>query len=173
MRPTYRRMLALTVLCAYLALPSLSFTEPHKTEQVPREQDGKAPQKKISPGQRMDGAILEDEDLKHSMLAGVRLRKAKLKGANLELAMLAGADLREADLEYANLKQAMLLGANLSRAKLLNTNFEDANLLGASLEGARIEGASFKNAYVTQDQIDEACGKPRALPRGLKVPKPC
>lgn len=172
MRPTYRRMIALTLLWACFALPLLSYTEPTRTEVLPREQDSRS-QKKISPGQRMDGAFLEDEDLHHSMLAGVRLKKAKLKGANLELAMLAGADLREADLEYANLKQAMLLGANLSRAKLLNTNFEDANLLGASLEGARIEGASFKNAYVTQDQIDEACGRPRALPRGLKIPKPC
>ncbi len=173
MRPTYRRMIALTILWAYLASPLLSFTEPHRTEPQPREQGLKSPEKKFSPGQRMDGALLENEDLSHSMLAGVRLKKAKLKGANLELAMLAGADLREADLEYANLKQAMLLGANLSRAKLLNTNFEDANLLGASLEGARIEGASFKNAYVTQDQIDEACGRPRALPRGLKIPQPC
>ena len=170
-RPTYRRLIALIVLWA-LASPLASFTEPNKTELLPKEPDRRS-EKTISPGQRMDGALLENEDLHHSMLAGVRLKKAKLKGANLELAMLAGADLREADLEYANLKQAMLLGANLSKAKLLNTNFEDANLLGATLEGARIEGASFKNAYVTQDQIDEACGRPRALPRGLKVPKPC
>jgi uncharacterized protein YjbI with pentapeptide repeats len=67
----------------------------------------------------------------------------------------------------------MLLGANLSGANLVNANFEEANLLGASLERARIEGASFKNAFVNQDQINEACGKPRALPQGIKAPKPC
>ena len=141
---------------------------PHSTEPTKRESN-----KKIQPGQRMDGAKLENEDLTNSMLAGVRLKKAKLKGANFDTAMLAGADLRDADLEYANFKRAMLLGVNLSGANLVNANFEEANLLGASLERARIEGASFKNAFVSQDQINEACGKPRALPQGLKVPKPC
>jgi hypothetical protein len=126
---------------------------------------------KAKPG---DTLSLEGEDLPKEMLAGVRLKKAKLKGANLEMGMLAGADLRQADLEYANLKGAMLLGTNLSKANLENTNFADANLLGASLEGARIDGANFKNAaFLTQLQLDEACGKPRALPEGLRAPKPC
>ena len=168
-------MIGFTVLWACVALALLSSTESARTELVGTVKDTKADTKseKIRPGQRMEGAVLENEDLNHSMLVGVRLKKAKLKGANLEMAMLAGADFREADLEYANLKQAMLLGANFSKAKLLNTNFEEANLLGASLEGARIDGASFKNTFVTQDQIDEACGRPRALPQGLKMPKPC
>ena len=126
---------------------------------------------KAKPG---DSLFLEGEDLHMVMLAGVRLKKAKLKGANLELAMLAGADLRHADLEYANLKNAMLLGTNLSKAKLENANFQGANLLGALLEGARIDGANFNNAaHLTQNQLDEACGKPRTLPEGLKAPKPC
>jgi uncharacterized protein YjbI with pentapeptide repeats len=166
--------IALTVLCLSLVFMSRPETQvaaadhPNSTESPKRELI-----KKIQPGQRMDGAILENEDLTNSMLAGVRLKKAKLKGANFDTAMLAGADLRDADLEYANLKRAMLLGANLSGANLLNTNFEEANLLGASLEKARIEGASFKNAFVNQDQINEACGRPRALPQGLRIPKPC
>ena len=126
---------------------------------------------KAKPGESL---LLEGEDLRMTMLAGVKLKKVKMKGANLELAMLAGADLRQADLEYANLKNAMLLGANLSKAKLENTNFEGANLLGALLEGARIDGANFNNAaHLTQNQLDEACGKPRSLPEGLKAPKPC
>ena len=171
MKSTYMRVILFTVLWACLSLSLLSWNEFARTEPAPMVKD--RPPDKIRPGQRMDGAVLENEDLNHAMLAGVRLRKAKLKGANLEMAMLAGADLREADLEYANLTHAMLLGANLSKAKLLNTKLDGANLLGASLEGARIEGASFKNTFLTQDQIDEACGKPRALPEGLKVPKPC
>jgi hypothetical protein len=120
-----------------------------------------------------NGAFLANEDFSHAMLAGKRLKKAKLKGANFDTAMLAGADLRDADLEYANLREATLLGANLSGANLVNANFEEANLVGASLERARIDGASFKNALVTQYQIDEACGRPRALPDGLKMPKSC
>lgn len=172
MKTTYGRVIAFTVLWACLAWPLLSWTESPPTQLATTVKEPKRADT-IRPGQRMDGAVLENEDLTHSMLAGVRLKKAKLKGANLEMAMLAGTDLREADLEYANLKQAMLLGANFSKAKLLNTNFEEANLLGAILEGARIDGANFKNTYVTQDQIDEACGRPRALPPGLKMPKPC
>jgi hypothetical protein len=106
------------------------------------------------------------------MRAGARLKKANLKGANLRQAMLAGADLREADLENADLSGAMLLGANLSRAKLVNTNFEGAMLLGVHLENAHIDGANFNNtAWLTQDQVDDACGTPKVLPERLRAPK--
>lgn len=105
------------------------------------------------------------------MLAGKRLVKAKLKGANFRESMMAGTDLREADLEDADLTGAMLLGANLSRARLVNANFERAMLLGVHLENANINGANFKNtAWLTQDQIDDACGTPRALPDSLRAP---
>jgi uncharacterized protein YjbI with pentapeptide repeats len=171
-RSTYVRIIGLTMLWAILSFALLSLTEFARTEVLDPVKEKKVLEK-IRPGQRMFGAFLEDEDLNRQMLAGVRLKKAKLKGANLEMAMLVGADLREADLEFANFKQAMLLGANLGGAKLLNANFEEANLLGASLEGARIEGANFRRAFITQDQIDEACGRPRSLPQGLKIPKPC
>jgi Pentapeptide repeats (8 copies) len=106
------------------------------------------------------------------MHAGARLKKANLKGANLRQAMLAGADLREADLEDADLSGAMLLGANLSRAKLVNANFEGAMLLGVHLENAHIDGANFNNtAWLTQDQVDDACGTPKVLPERLRAPK--
>ena len=176
MRSTYVRVIGVTLLWAFLASPLIISTHFAQTKESNRAQENRlleSTSEKIRPGQRMEGANLENEDLHLSMLAGVRLKRAKLKSANLEMAMLVGADLQGADLEYANLKQAMLVGANLGKAKLINTNFEEANLLGASLEGARIEGASFKNTYVTQDQIDETCGRPRALPQGLKIPKPC
>jgi hypothetical protein len=108
------------------------------------------------------------------MLAGKRLKQANLKGANLRSAMLAGADLRKADLEGADLTGAMLLGANLSDAKLVDAIFENAMLLGAQLENAHIDGANFKNsAFLTQDQLDDACGTPRILPEELQPPKSC
>jgi hypothetical protein len=117
---------------------------------------------------------LHSEDIKGQMLAGARLRKAKLNGANLHMAMLAGADLRGSDLESADLSHAMLVGANLSGANLVNATFEGAMLLGAQMEGARIDGADFKNAaFLTQDQVDEVCGKPKVLPEGLRAPKQC
>lgn len=117
---------------------------------------------------------LPSEDIKGQMLVGARLRKAKLTGANLRMAMLAGTDLRGSDLESADLRRAMLAGANLSGANLVNANFEGAMLLGAHMEGARIEGADFTNAaFLTQDQVDETCGKPKVLPEGLQAPKQC
>jgi len=116
----------------------------------------------------------EPPDLQGQMLSGKKFKKGKLKGANFRGAMLAGADFRGANLEYADLGGAMLLGANLSGANLMNANFKEANLLGAQLEGARIEGTNFhRTAFLTQDQLDDACGKPRALPEGLKAPKAC
>jgi uncharacterized protein YjbI with pentapeptide repeats len=87
--------------------------------------------------------------------------------------MLAGADLRQANLEHADLQGAMLLGADLSDANLMNANFEGAMLLGARLERARIDGANFKDSSVSQDQIDDACGKPSAISLDLRVPKLC
>ena len=120
-----------------------------------------------------EGAFLEQEDLHEMMLAGVRLKRATLRGANLPKAMLAGSDLRKANLEHADLQGAMLLGADLSDANLVNANFEGAMLLGAQLEGARIDGANFKDASVSQDQIDDACGKPSALSLDIRVPKLC
>jgi hypothetical protein len=54
----------------------------------------------------------------------------------------------------------------------VNANFEDAMLFGAHLENANIDGANFKNtSWLTQDQIDDACGTPKVLPDGLKAPK--
>lgn len=117
---------------------------------------------------------LRSDDSRGQMLAGARLRKAKLRGSNLRMAMLAGADLCRSELESADLRDAMLMGANLTGANLVNANFEGAMLLGAQLEGAGIDGANFKNAaFLTQDQIDEACGKPKVLPEGLRAPKQC
>jgi len=113
----------------------------------------------------------EKPDPPGQMLTGKRLQKAKLKGANLRAAMLAGADLRETDLEGADLTGAMLFAANLSGANLVDAIFQNAMLLGARLEGALIDGANFKNtAFLDQDQVDEACGNPRALPEKLKAP---
>ena len=118
-----------------------------------------------------DDSIHKPPPTAGKMLAGKKFKKAKLKGEKFMGAMLAGADLRQADLEDADLRDAMLMGANLSGANLVNANFEGAMLLGAQLEEAMIDGANFKNtAFLDQDQIDEACGKPRALPDELKAP---
>lgn len=108
------------------------------------------------------------------MLAGARKTNAMLHGANLQRAMLAGADLHGSDLESADLRSAMLLGTNLGGTNLTNANLEGAMLLGTNMEGARIDGADFTGAaFLTQEQINETCGAPRVLPKGLNAPKPC
>lgn len=174
----WKRM-AWAVALTLVLLPSswyiIGWFSPAKIDALQSEENRKQRDRlgeKLQMGQG-EGAFLEREDLHGAMLAGVRLKKAKLKSANLRNAMLAGADLRKADLEHADLQGAMLLGANLSEANLVNANFEGAMLLGALLEGARIDGANFKNASVSQEQIDDACGKPSALSPDLRVPKPC
>jgi|RhiMethySRZTD1v2_1073278.scaffolds.fasta_scaffold384636_2 hypothetical protein len=136
--------------------------------------DEKRIQEIMKQKQVYDAQSTRKPDPPGQMLAGKRLKQAKMNGANLRWAMLAGADLREADLQGADLTGAMLLGANLSDAKLVDAIFENAMLLGTQLENARISGANFKNsAFLTQDQIDEACGTPKVLPDELKPPQSC
>jgi hypothetical protein len=121
--------------------------------------------------EQMPASQQESKEVPGQMLAGKKLKKANLKGANFRSAMLAGSDLRQTNLENADLRHAMLLGANLSEANLMNADFEEAMLMGAQLEDARIDGVNFKNVgFLTQEQLDEACGKPKALPEGLKAP---
>jgi hypothetical protein len=66
---------------------------------------------------------------------------------------LAGANIPGADLFKANLK-----GANLSSVDLSAANLSGADLTNANLSGTK---------NLTQPQLDQACGKPRAPPPGL------
>lgn len=174
-------LLPLVLSSLFASSPSISRAEDQMIDQTGSTKSGTTQSLEHKPqgnksGQKPkkgEGVLLEGEDLHDKMLAGARLKKAKLKGANLSNAMLAGADLRQADLEQADLHGAMLLGANLSGANLANANFEGAMLLGAQLEGARIDGANFANTFLDQEQVDEACGMPKALPKGLRLPKRC
>jgi uncharacterized protein YjbI with pentapeptide repeats len=84
--------------------------------------------------------------------------------ARIPFAVLSGADLSSALLLYTNLSYAFLIRTNLSGADLLRTNLSGADLTEANLSGAR---------NLTQDQLDQACGKPEALPPGLSLDKPC
>jgi uncharacterized protein YjbI with pentapeptide repeats len=118
-------------------------------------------------------ASLRRANLHGVMLAGIRLRNADMNGADLSEAMLAGADLGQADLGNADLQSAMLLGADLRGANLTNANLKEAMLLGVRLEGARIDGANFTGSNIHQEQVDEACGLPTALPDGLIKPTRC
>jgi hypothetical protein len=118
-------------------------------------------------------ADLTDADLRHAVLSDTTLKqatllRAKLQEANLFRAKLQGANLAAnlagAFLAYADLAGANLAGDNLTGAVLFRANLADANLTGADLGSA---------LFLTQAQLDRACGKPRALPPGLTLDKPC
>jgi hypothetical protein len=65
----------------------------------------------------LDGADLENADLRELKLDDTSLRKVNLRGADLREANLIAADLRGADLSGANLRDADLRRANLKEVK--------------------------------------------------------
>jgi uncharacterized protein YjbI with pentapeptide repeats len=91
-------------------------------------------------------------------------RKPGQGGAYLAQAKIPGAYLRDAELQGADLRGADLNGANLNGA-----NLNGANLNGANLDHANLSGA----VYLTQEQLELACGRPAELPPGLALDKPC
>jgi uncharacterized protein YjbI with pentapeptide repeats len=80
-------------------------------------------------------------------------------GINLQSARIPKAELSRADLAVADLHRATLRGADLHRATLRGADLNDADLHDVS--------------NLTQMQLDQACGKPKALPPGLTLDKPC
>jgi uncharacterized protein YjbI with pentapeptide repeats len=120
-------------------------------------------------GADLTGAYLFDANLN-----GANLNGANLNGANLNGAYLSGANLTGAYLDGANLTDAYLDGANLTGAHLTGAYLNDANLIGAHLDAADLSEADLTDARnLTQEQLDQACGKPKALPMGLTLDKPC
>lgn len=100
-------------------------------------------------------------------LNGAHLQEADLKGFNLE-----GADLQRADIGNADLGDANLEGANLSGTTLTGANLENAYLGLANLEGADLSYANLNNVDgLTQKQIETASGDwSTILPNSLEFP---
>ena len=76
--------------------------------------------------------------LREADLQGADLQEADLRWANLQ-----GADLREADLRWANLQGADLRWANLQGANLREADLREADLQGADLRWADLRGADW------------------------------
>ena len=150
-------------------------------------------------GAYLIGAILEDADMRYANLNDADLSDADLTSANLTNAnligailvfahlsgaLLGGADLHEANLGGANLSAittggAVWINATLSDSNLSDANLNDADLSGNNLNGADLSGADLTRANLSkvrnlvQEQLDKACGKPKVLPPGLTLDKPC
>lgn len=137
----------------------------------------------------LSGADLLNANLTHADLSGAHLfnanlSRADLQDANLSRADLGDANLSRAGLEGANLSDAILIGADLRDAFLIGADLRFANLRGADLGAADLSGAGLNEAdlssadlsgaeHLTQDQLNQACGKPRGLPLGMTLDKPC
>ena len=117
---------------------------------------------------------------------------AKLTNANLEGVNFSGARLDGVDFSYANLRGAILRGADFA-----GSNVEEADFTGADLSGADLSGGyrALKHGYIdkslprlrilfgyidsrmgletfiTQRQLDGACGIDAKLPPGLVLKK--
>ncbi len=121
-------------------------------------------------------------------LSGTQLIGTDLTFANLEGAILRDADLHNAFLGGAKLSVRVTLpngeigewvNATLSGSNLSGADLNSADLTGISLAGANLSGTNLTNATLSdvrglfQDQLDKACGKPKMLPPGLILDKPC
>ena len=103
------------------------------------------------------GADLRDADLFMIQLQGANLSEAQLQNANLSWAWLQRADLSEAHLEGANLQGAFLYqDAKLDNAHLEGANLQGAHLEGANLQGAHLEGANLQNAHLEEANLQNA-----------------
>jgi uncharacterized protein YjbI with pentapeptide repeats len=98
------------------------------------------------------------------VLTVIQRRPKELKSVDLAAANLTGADLPVAHLDEANLFDANLSGANLLDTNLSHATLSDANLTDADLSGVRLDN---------QEQLSRACGKPKALPEGFTLDRPC
>jgi len=97
-------------------------------------------------------------------LQGINLKLADLRKANLIASDFTGGDLGSADLTNTQLDLANLINAQLDYVHLAGASLKNANLTGANLNGA---------LNLTQEQLDEACGRPAVLPPGLTLDRPC
>ena len=93
-------------------------------------------------------AVLNNEELRATILRVVNLQKAYLCGADLRGADLRDADFREAILIEADLRGADLRGANLSGASLYGAELCGADLRDADLCGAELHGATLCDADI-------------------------
>ncbi len=120
-------------------------------------------------GGELIGAYLSSANLSGANLVSANLSGAGLVSANLSGAWLGSANLSGANLSGANLSGALLVGANLSGAYLSDAILSSANLRDADLSDADLTGVQLDN----EEQLSKACGKPKALPEGFTLARPC
>ena len=71
---------------------------------------------------------------------------------------------RPEELKLVDLSGAVVPGAGLQNANLSRANRSDANLTRADLTDVGLNN---------REQLSRACGKPKVLPEGFTLDKPC
>jgi uncharacterized protein YjbI with pentapeptide repeats len=96
----------------------------------------------------LEGAYLSEADLR-----GANLREVILRDANLDRAQIGHATLVSVDARNANLAAADLRGADLSYANLENARLSNAKLPGASLYGVNLRNAQLLRADLSHTDL--------------------
>jgi uncharacterized protein YjbI with pentapeptide repeats len=104
----------------------------------------------------VQGAHLNQVDLRFARAYRAFLLNAKLWRGNLEGAYLSEADLRGANLREVILRDAILDRAQLGHATLVSVDARNANLVGADLRGADMSYANFENARLSNAKLPGA-----------------
>lgn len=108
-----------------------------------------------------DGATIDDVDLCHAKMDGVRGKiasavNATLKGASIKNAQLEGANLAGADFTAADMTDALLSGAKLSKSNFANTILIGAHLDDADLHEVDLRGSDLTGAILDRANLQDA-----------------
>jgi len=104
----------------------------------------------------IDGARLNQIDLRFARAYRSFLANAKLWRANLEGAYLSEADLRGANMREAYLRDAILDRARISHTLLVSSDISNANMIGADLRGADLSYCNLENSRLSNAKLSGA-----------------
>jgi uncharacterized protein YjbI with pentapeptide repeats len=104
----------------------------------------------------IDGARLNQIDLRFARAYRSFLPNAKLWRANLEGAYLSEADLRGANMREAFLRNAILDRARISHTLLVSSDISNANMIGADLRAADLSYCNLENTHVSNAKLNGA-----------------
>jgi uncharacterized protein YjbI with pentapeptide repeats len=104
----------------------------------------------------IDGARLNQIDLRFARGYRAFLANAKLWRANLEGAYLSEADLRGANMREAFLRDAILDRARISHTLLVSSDISNANMIGADLRAADLSYCNLENSRLSNAKLNGA-----------------
>ena len=104
----------------------------------------------------IQGARLNEVNLRFARAYRAFLVNAKLWRANLDGAYLSEADMRGANLREVTLRDAILDRAQIGRAMMVSVDAKNANFAGADLRGADLSYANLENAMLSSAKLPGA-----------------